>query len=95
VRIVVIAPHIEATDGRKPDSFSQLTNLDALPRPDKVLGQYDIDTSVLASSRPDRAELFRALDSCYEHDVTARIYAHHAGTALTTGSVRGNWWISI
>jgi lipopolysaccharide/colanic/teichoic acid biosynthesis glycosyltransferase len=76
---------IEATDGGAPESLSGLTNLGGLSRLDEVLVQYDIDTAVLAFSHPDRAEFFGALDSCYEHGVTAKVHRDHADAVLTTG----------
>ncbi|MFC7228005.1 sugar transferase [Salinirubellus salinus] len=76
---------IEATDGGTPEALSHLTNLGGLSRLDEVLVQYDIDTAVLAFSHPDRAEFFGALDSCYEHGVTAKVHRDHADAVLTTG----------
>ena len=76
---------VEATDGGTPAALSDLTNLGGLSRLNEVLVQYDVDTAVLAFARPDRAEFFGALDSCYEHGVTAKVHRDHADAVLTTG----------
>jgi lipopolysaccharide/colanic/teichoic acid biosynthesis glycosyltransferase len=76
---------VESTDGGTPAALSDLTNLGGLSRLDEVLVQYDVDTAVLAFARPDRAEFFGALDSCYEHGVTAKVHRDHADAVLTTG----------
>lgn len=79
-------PRIEGmTDGGVHDGLSHLDALGGLSRLDEVLIQYDVDTAVLAFNSPDRAEFFGALDSCYEHGVTAKVHRAHADAVLTRG----------
>jgi lipopolysaccharide/colanic/teichoic acid biosynthesis glycosyltransferase len=82
----VAAP--ELADGGEPASLDELVCLGGLSRLDEVLVQYDVGTAVLAFARPDRAEFFGALDSCYEHGVAAKAHRDHADVVLTSGAVK-------
>jgi lipopolysaccharide/colanic/teichoic acid biosynthesis glycosyltransferase len=73
------------TDGGVHEVLSQIDSLGGLSRLDEVLVQYDIGTAVLAFANPDRAEFFGALNSCYEHGVTAKVHRDHVDSVLTTG----------
>lgn len=65
--------------------LDELECLGGLSRLDEVLVDHDIDTAVLAFAHPDRAEFFGALDTCYEHGVTAKVHREHADSVLTCG----------
>jgi lipopolysaccharide/colanic/teichoic acid biosynthesis glycosyltransferase len=81
-----VGPRVASvTDGGTHEALSHLDCLGGLSRLDEVLVQYDVDTAVLAFAHPDRAEFFGALDSCYEHGVTAKVHRDHADAVLTTG----------
>jgi lipopolysaccharide/colanic/teichoic acid biosynthesis glycosyltransferase len=61
------------------------TNLGGLSRLGEVFIEYDVDVALLAFAAPDRAEFFGALDTCYEHGVTAKVHRQHADSVLTSG----------
>ena len=73
------------TDGGANDGLSRLDALGGLSRLDEVLIKHDVNAAVLAFSSPDRAEFFGAIDSCYEHGVTAKVHRAHADAVLTRG----------
>jgi lipopolysaccharide/colanic/teichoic acid biosynthesis glycosyltransferase len=83
----VTAP--ELADGGRPTEIDELACLGGLSRLDEVLVEYDVGTAVLAFERPDRGEFFGALDSCYEHGISAKVHRDHADVVLTQGSVEG------
>ncbi len=62
-----------------------LANLGGLSRLDEILVDHDVDTAVLAFARPDRAEFFGTLDTCFEHGVAAKVHRDHADAVLTRG----------
>ncbi|MFB6074583.1 MAG: sugar transferase [Haloarculaceae archaeon] len=73
-------------DGGAPRAVTdldQLPCLGGLSRLDEVLVDQDVDTAVLAFGRPDRAEFFGALDTCYEYGVAAKVHRDHADVVLT------------
>lgn len=70
--------------------LSNLECLGGLSRLDDILVEYDVDTAILAFSRPDRSEFFGTLDTCYEHGVTAKVHRDHADVVLTTDVEMGN-----
>jgi len=72
-----------ADGGVTESPLEALSCLGGLSRLDEVLVEYDVDTAFLAFARPDRAEFFGALDSCYEHGVTAKVHRDHADAVLT------------
>ena len=72
-----------ATDGA--GRFDGLKNLGGLSRLDEVIVAYDVDTALLAFEAPDRGEFFGALDTCYEHGVTAKVHRQHADSVLASG----------
>jgi lipopolysaccharide/colanic/teichoic acid biosynthesis glycosyltransferase len=72
-------------DGDAGSRLADLDRLGGLSRLDEVLVEYDVDTALLAFSRPDRAEFFGTLDACYEHGVTAKVHREHADSVLTCG----------
>ncbi|MFC7135288.1 MULTISPECIES: sugar transferase [Salinibaculum] len=65
-------------------SLDELPCLGGLSRLDEVLVDHDVDTAVLAFARPDRAEFFGALDTCYEFGVAAKVHRDHADIVLTS-----------
>ncbi|KAB7517965.1 sugar transferase [Halosegnis rubeus] len=79
----------QLTDGGEPIGTDDLPNLGGLSRLDDVLVEYDVGTAVLAFARPDRAEFFGALDTCYEHGVAAKVHRTHADVVLTRGPMDG------
>lgn len=66
-------------------ALDELECLGGLSRLDEVLVDRDIEAAVLAFAHPDRAEFFGALDTCYEHGVTAKVHREHADNVLTSG----------
>jgi lipopolysaccharide/colanic/teichoic acid biosynthesis glycosyltransferase len=70
-------------------SLDELSCLGGLSRLDEVLVDHDIDTAVLAFARPDRAEFFGALDTCYEYGVAAKVHRDHADIVLTSDVAGG------
>ena len=72
-----------ATDGA--GRFDGIKNLGGLSRLDEVLVAYDVDTALLAFEAPDRGEFFGALDTCYDHGVTAKVHRQHADSVLASG----------
>ena len=72
-----------ATDGS--GRLERLDNLGGLSRLGGVLVEYDVDTALLAFEAPDRGEFFGALDTCYEHGVTAKVHRRHTDSVLTSG----------
>lgn len=72
-----------AADGS--GELARFDNLGGLSRLDEVLVEHDIDTALLAFKAPDRAEFFGALDTCYDHGVTAKVHRQHADSVLTSG----------
>ena len=72
-----------ATDGA--GHLQGLDNLGGLSRLDEVLVAYDVDTALLAFEAPDRGEFFGALDTCYDHGVTAKVHRRHADSVLASG----------
>lgn len=75
--------------GNVTDEVDDLAYLGGLSRLDEILVDYDIDTAVLAFDRPDRAEFFGALDTCYEYGVAAKVHRDHADVVLTDGTAGG------
>jgi lipopolysaccharide/colanic/teichoic acid biosynthesis glycosyltransferase len=77
---------VGATDGGQvsPPPLADLDCLGGLSRLETVLVERDVDTAVLAFSRPDREEFFGTLDTLYDHGVTAKVHHDHADTVLTT-----------
>ena len=73
----------------RPQTIDDLDVLGGLSRLDDVLIDYDIDTAVLAFRHADRGEFFGALDSCYEHGVTAKVHRDHADRVLVDDAVGG------
>jgi len=73
----------EYTDGGTASPLVDLPCLGGLSRLDEVLVEYDVDTAVLAFARPDRAEFFGALDTCYNNGVAAKVHRDHANLVLT------------
>jgi len=71
-----------ATDGGE---LPGVQSLGGLSRLNEILVEHDIDTAVLAFNEPDRAEFFGALDTCYDHGVTAKVHPQHADCVLTDG----------
>jgi len=84
----------EVADGGRPENFSRLTRLGGLSRLDEVLIESDIDTAILGFDRPDRAEFFGALDTCYEYGVAAKVHREHADVVLTR-SIAGGELVDI
>ena len=72
-----------ATDGR--GRLEGLDNLGGLSRLGEVLVKYDVDTTLLAFEAPDRGEFFGALDTSYDHGVTAKVHRRHADSVLASG----------
>ena len=70
-------------------TLDELPCLGGLSRLDEVLVDHDIDTAVLAFARPDRAEFFGALDTCYEYGVAAKVHRDHADIVLTSDVAGG------
>ena len=78
------------TDGGNiTDDVDDLAYLGGLSRLDEILVDYDVDTAVLAFDRPDRAEFFGALDTCYEYGVAVKVHRDHADVVLTDGAAGG------
>lgn len=76
----------ESTDGGEPGAQNtELEWLGGLSRLDQVLLDNDIDTAILSFSRPDRAEFFGVLATCYECNTNAKVPRSHADTVLLTG----------
>jgi len=67
----------------RPRTIDDLGFLGGFSRLDDVLIDYDVDTAVLAFRHADRGEFFGALDTCYEHGVTAKVHRDHADRVLT------------
>ncbi|WP_075937146.1 sugar transferase [Halosegnis longus] len=82
-------PVLEQPDGGAVEALDSLSNLGGLSRLDDVLVDYDVGTAVLAFARPDRAEFFGTLDTCYEHGVAAKIHRRHADVVLTNDTAEG------
>jgi lipopolysaccharide/colanic/teichoic acid biosynthesis glycosyltransferase len=81
---------IGVPDGGYASPLANLDCLGGLSRLETVLVALDVDTAVLAFSRPDRAEFFGTLDTLYEHGVTAKVHQDHADTVLTTDVETGD-----
>ncbi len=77
-------------DGGYATPLAELDCLGGLSRLERILVTLDVDTAVLAFSRPDRAEFFGTLDTLYEHGVTAKVHQDHADTVLTTDVETGD-----
>ncbi len=52
---------------------------------DVVFAEYDIDTALLAFSRPDREQFFATLDQCDRSGVGAKVHSDHADSVLVAG----------
>ena len=65
------------------ERLRELDYLGGFSRLDEVLVGNDVDTALLAFSRPDRAEFFGALDACYEHGISAKVHREQADNVLT------------
>ena len=76
-------------DGSGDALLDDLDCLGGLSRLDEVLIEYDVDTAILSFAQPDRAEFFGALDTCYEHGVSAKVHRDHTDDVLTA-SASGN-----
>jgi lipopolysaccharide/colanic/teichoic acid biosynthesis glycosyltransferase len=76
-------------DGSGDAVLDDLDCLGGLSRLDDVLVEYDVDTAMLSFAQPDRAEFFGALDTCYEHGVSAKVHRDHTDDVLTA-SASGN-----
>jgi len=72
--------------GEAPSPIETLSYLGGLSRLEEILLDYDVDTAILAFDRPDRAEFFGALDTCYKHGVAAKVHRDHADVVLTNGA---------
>ena len=59
--------------------------LGGLSQLDEVLVDHEVDTAVLAFARPDRAEFFGTLDTCYDRGITAMVHRRYADVVLTDG----------
>lgn len=77
------------TDGSGDAAVDNLDCLGGLSRLDEVLVKYDVDTAILSFAQPDRVEFFGALDTCYEHGVSAKVHRDHTDDVLTS-STSGN-----
>jgi len=83
----------EVPDGGRVTETTSLADLECLgglSRLEEVLVQHDVDTALLAFARPDRAEFFGTLDTCYEHGVTTKVHRDHADIVLTDGVAEGD-----
>jgi lipopolysaccharide/colanic/teichoic acid biosynthesis glycosyltransferase len=76
-------------DGSGDAVLDDLDCLGGLSRLDDVLVENDVDTAMLSFAKPDRAEFFGALDTCYEHGVSAKVHRDHTEDVLTV-SASGN-----
>jgi len=77
------AEHQRLTDGGVTlEQPTELPWLGGLSRLGQVLVEYDIDTALLAFDRPDRADFFGALATCFEHGVQAKVHRDHADSVL-------------
>lgn len=78
---------ITADGGRRvnEDGGGAVDRLGGLCRLDEVIVDRDVDVAILAFARSDRGEFFGALETCYEHGVTAKVHGDHAESVLTTG----------
>jgi len=76
-------------DGSGDVRLADLDCLGGLSRLDEVLVEYDVDTAILSFAQPDRAEFFGALDTCYDHGVSAKVHRDHTDDVLTA-SAGGN-----
>jgi lipopolysaccharide/colanic/teichoic acid biosynthesis glycosyltransferase len=70
-------------DGSGDALLDDLDCLGGLSRLDEVLIKYDVDTAILSFAQPDRAEFFGALDTCYDHGVSAKVHRDHTDDVLT------------
>lgn len=84
---VVSAP--EMMDSGTVSDIDGLSNLGGLSQLNRILVEYDVTTVVLAFARPDRVEFFGTLDTCYNHDVSAKVHRDHADVVLTSDAVDG------
>ncbi|MFC4447469.1 sugar transferase [Halorussus aquaticus] len=82
-------------DGSGKARLGDLDYLSGLSRLDEVLVDYNIDTVVLAFTRPDRAEFFGALDTCYEHGVSAKVHRKHTDDVLTVTTGGDDFLVDI
>jgi lipopolysaccharide/colanic/teichoic acid biosynthesis glycosyltransferase len=73
-------------DGSGDALLDDLDCLGGLSRLDEVLIEYDVDTAILSFAQPDRAEFFGALDTCYEHGVSAKVHRDHTDDVLTASA---------
>jgi len=81
----------EMSDGGTVETkLDDLTCLGGLSRFEEVVVKYDIDTALLAFTETDRAEFFGALDTCYDHGITAMVHREHADNVLTTSVAGGD-----
>jgi lipopolysaccharide/colanic/teichoic acid biosynthesis glycosyltransferase len=78
-----------ADGGMTIESAEDLPRLGGLSRLDEVLVERDIDTVLLAFSRPDREEFFGALATCFEHGVQAKVHRDHADSVLIDDATGG------
>ncbi|MFC7047194.1 sugar transferase [Halobacteriaceae archaeon GCM10025711] len=65
------------------DPLDEIVCLGGLSRLDDIIVEYDVDTAILAFSRPDRVGFFSVLDACYEHGVAAKAHREHVDSILT------------
>jgi lipopolysaccharide/colanic/teichoic acid biosynthesis glycosyltransferase len=75
-------------DGGTTD-LATLPALGGLSRLGEVLVEYEVDTAVLAFRRPDRAEFFGTIGTCYEFGVAAKVHRKHAHLVLTSAVPEG------
>jgi len=87
-RMAAIADGGSATDGGRAPNVECLGGLSRL---DEILIRHDADAALLAFSRPDRAEFFGTLDTCFDVGVPAMVHGQHADAVLTTGVERDEY----
>ena len=63
-------------------AFGDLPRLGRLSRLEEVLIEEDVDTVLVASAESDRAEFFRALDTCHEYGVSVLAHRAHANHVI-------------
>ena len=83
-------PRQLADGGETIESAAELPRLGGLSRLDAVLVEHDIDTVLLAFSKPDREEFFGALATCFEHGVQAKVHREHADSVLIADATGGD-----
>ncbi|PSP90253.1 exopolysaccharide biosynthesis polyprenyl glycosylphosphotransferase [Halobacteriales archaeon QS_4_69_34] len=72
-----------------------LAFLGGFSRIDEVLAERGVDTALLAFARPDRAEFFGALGTCYERGVAAMVRREHADSVLVADDPGGGALVAV